>query len=173
MTGQRSVWMHREKVTCVHCSINRWALFLREKHPLQLLHTKKGGGLIFDGGTIFGRLWYVHMQWFWNTSLSCTCFSLIPRPVWKVGEKGSYLLFVHALNFPIFREFQIILCYLRVLWHQVRVFCRDNGYLYSRPGFCCVVLLPVTLRRSDGTKIHTFMLAAFGFWQVIIHVTKL
>ena len=31
----------------------------REKHPLQQLHSKKGGGRIFEGGFIFGRLRYV------------------------------------------------------------------------------------------------------------------
>ena len=41
MTGQHSVWV------CIYCSINRWAVFLREKHPLQLLHTKKGVGLFW------------------------------------------------------------------------------------------------------------------------------
>ena len=42
-------------------------------------------------------------------------YSLLPRPDRKIGERTWHLLFVHALNFPTFREFQIIPCYLRVL----------------------------------------------------------
>ena len=48
MTGQHSVWV------CIYCSINRWAVFLREKHPLQLLHTKKGVGLFLTVGLFSG-----------------------------------------------------------------------------------------------------------------------
>ena len=33
---------------------------LGEKHPLQPLYSKKGGGLIFDSGPIFERLWYMY-----------------------------------------------------------------------------------------------------------------
>ena len=41
-----------------------------------------------------------------------------PGPFEKLEERAWYPLFVHALNFnfPTFREFQIIPCYLRVLW---------------------------------------------------------
>ena len=98
----------------------------------------------------------------------------------KSEKTALYLLFAHALNFPTFRESRIIPCHLRVLWHQVRVFCRtflsytaDNGYLCSRLRFCRIVCLPVTSRRSDGANICAFMLVAYGFWQVTIRVTKL
>ena len=65
----------------------------------------------------------------------------------------------------------------------VRVHCRyiaDNGYLYARPGFCHFVgLLQLNLRGSDSVKTgkesiyEAFILAAYGFWQVISRVTKL
>ena len=48
-----------------------------------------------------------------------------------------------------------------------------------RPGFCHVVCLPATSRRSDDDKTRkesiyeAFILAAYGFWQVIIRVMKL
>ena len=54
----------------------------------------------------------------------------------------------------------------------------NNGYLCVEPGLGCVVCLPATLRRSDDAKTRkesmceAFMLAAYGFWQVIC-VTKL
>ena len=42
----------------------------REKHPLQQLHLKKGGGRIFKGGLIFGRLQY-------NVSSCVICIAVI------------------------------------------------------------------------------------------------
>ena len=40
-----------------HVLRHKWVGILsREKHPLQQLHLKKGGGRIFEGGLIFGRL---------------------------------------------------------------------------------------------------------------------
>ena len=35
----------------MYCGINGW---VREKHPLQQLHLKRGGGRTFEGGLIFG-----------------------------------------------------------------------------------------------------------------------
>ena len=35
-----------------------WGILSRERHPLQQFHSKRKGGLIFEGKTIFGRLQY-------------------------------------------------------------------------------------------------------------------
>ena len=43
----------------MYYGINRWVYFER-KYPLQQLPSKKGGGLIFEGGPIFERLRTVH-----------------------------------------------------------------------------------------------------------------
>ena len=48
-----------------------------------------------------------------------------------------------------------------------------QSYLCARHGFCCLVCLPVTSRRSDGTKTRqesiyeAFILGSYGVWQVI------
>ena len=43
--------------TAQHVLWHKWVgVLLREKHPLQQLHLKKGDGCIFEGGLIFGRL---------------------------------------------------------------------------------------------------------------------
>ena len=44
----------------LHALLHKWVGVLsRVKHPLQQLHSKKGGGRIFEGGLIFGRLRYM------------------------------------------------------------------------------------------------------------------
>ena len=42
----------------MYCSINGGAYF-QEKSTLATISFKKGGGRIFEGGLIFGRLWYM------------------------------------------------------------------------------------------------------------------
>ena len=49
-------------LTWQHVLQHKWVGVLsREKHPLQQLHSKKGGERIFEGGLIFGRLRYLHL----------------------------------------------------------------------------------------------------------------
>ena len=48
---------------------------LREKRSLQQLHSKKGGGLIFEGGPIFKRLRYMGLF----THLICVCVLCVYR----------------------------------------------------------------------------------------------
>ena len=90
-----------------------------------------------------------------------------PGPFENLEKRAWYPLFAHALNFPTFREFRIIPCYLRVAWCQYVYFavifnrtlltmaiCIESilCYLCARPGFCRLVCLPATSRQSDGTK---------------------
>ena len=51
-----------------------------------------------------------------SQQLSCAWYPFCRMSVWKLEESARYPLFVHALNFPTFREFWKILCYLRVPW---------------------------------------------------------
>ena len=49
-------------------------ILLRQKHPLQQLHLKKGGGRIFEGGLIFERLGTCNfMLLFQNMAVSPCC----------------------------------------------------------------------------------------------------
>ena len=52
-----SKWLVHPLAQC--CLPQLGGVLLREEHPLQQLHSKKGGGHIFKGGFIFGRLRYV------------------------------------------------------------------------------------------------------------------
>ena len=49
----------------MYCGMNGVGVLLREKHPLQQLHLKKGDGRIFEGELIFGRLRYVSVVCGW------------------------------------------------------------------------------------------------------------
>ena len=77
---------------------------------------------------------YIPKAWPASHSKTFTVWSsLVPRPVQK---RAWYLLFACALNFPTFREFRIIPCYLCVLWCQVRVFCHIFNHTPPTMAIC-------------------------------------
>ena len=94
-----------------------------------------------------------------------------------------YPLFAHVLDFPKFQKFQIIPCYLRVLrhWHMyiasgtllTMVICvhdLDSAVLYA---FLQVGGKTTALNLERNYVYEAFILAAYGFWQLIFRVTKL
>ena len=73
---------------------------LREKHPLQQLHSKNGGGPIFKGGPIFGRL-----QQLLNYSSKDTA---ITQPIMYHGKKTTAHVNIKRSGCPV------------VLWSEER-----------------------------------------------------
>ena len=67
----------------------------------------------------------------------------------KSEKRPWYPLFVHALNFLTFQEFQIIPCYLHVLW---------LGYMY----ICCifnhtVFIMAICVQDQGSAVLYTFL----------------
>ena len=75
--------------------------------------------------------------------------ALSPGLFEKSEKRALYLLFAHALNFPTFRESRIIPCHLRVLWHQVRVYCRT----FSRT----VLTMAICVQGLDSAVLYAFL----------------
>ena len=53
---------------------NRVGILLSVNDPMQQLVSKKGGGLIFEGGRIIARLWYSYESQLFCILCTCTRF---------------------------------------------------------------------------------------------------
>ena len=72
-----------------------------------------------------------------------------PGPFKKSEKRAWYPLFAHALNFPTFWEFQIIPCYPRVPWRQVRVFC----HIFNR----ILLTMAICVQGLDSAVLYDFL----------------
>ena len=123
------------------------------------------------------------IMWIFRSALKYTLASF-PGPFEKLERRTWYLLFARVLNFPTFRELWIIPCCLCVTWRQVRVYCLIFNRTLLTLAICvedleaAVVCLPATSRGNNGDKTQkesiygAFILASYGFWQVIICVVS-
>ena len=72
-----------------------------------------------------------------------------PGPFKKSEKRAWYPLFAHALNFPTFWEFQIIPCYPRVPWRQIRVFC----HIFNR----ILLTMAICVQGLDSAVLYDFL----------------
>ena len=95
-------------------------------------------------------MFLISVMWYFRSALKYTLASF-QGSFQNLGERTWYLLFAYVLNFLTYQEFQIIPCYIRVTWHQVREYWRTSIFNHT------LLTMTICVQHLDSGMLYAFL----------------